>query len=139
MMADDLKFPSINSVERIRPRSHYSVFVSIRFLLHRSYRSHCSVFVQTRREKPPFLCVHTDLPDNKNAAKNIRFGAFTLLRFCEAHCWIEERFQKPPFLCVHIDEMRFRKPPFLWRFCAGQCEHFHKNGGFSLRFCTKTE
>ena len=30
-------------------------------------------------------------------------------------------------------------PPFLWRFCADQSEHFHKNGGFSLRFCTKTE
>ena len=60
------------------------------------------------------MCVHTDLPDNKNAAKNIRFCAFTLLRFCETHCCILERFQKPPFLCVHIDQMRFQKPPFLW-------------------------
>ena len=68
----------------------------------------------------------------KNEEKNIRFCAFTLLRFCEAHYCILERFQKPPFLCVHIDQMRFKnlgffgyplliaclKPPFLWRFCA---------------------
>ena len=32
--------------------------------------------------------------------KNIRFCAFTLLRFCEAYCWILERFQKPPFLWI---------------------------------------
>ena len=98
----------------LRPRSHYSVFVSIRFCCIEATCSHCPVFVQKRGEKPPFLCVHTDLPDNKNAAKNIHFCAFTMLRFCEAHCWILERFQKPPFLCVHIDQMRFQKPPFLW-------------------------
>ena len=70
----------------LRPRSHCSVFVSIRFFCIRATRSHCSVFVQKRIENPPFLCVHTDLPDNKSAAENIRFCAFTLLRFCEAHC-----------------------------------------------------
>ena len=101
-------------VAELGPRSHYSVFVSIRFCCIEATRSHYSVFVQKRREKLPFLCVHTDLPDNKNAAKNIRFCAFKLLRFCETHCCILERFQKPPFLCVHIDQMRFQKPPLLW-------------------------
>ena len=123
---------SAHNTKRLRPRSHYSAFVSIRFCCIEATCSHCSVFVQKRREKPPFSCVHTDLPDNKNAAKNIRFCAFTLLRFCEAHCWILERFQKPPFLCVHIDQMRFQKPPFFWistfdsvfenlRFCGVFC------------------
>ena len=32
----------------------------------------------------------------------------------------------------------FSKTSVLWRFCADQCEHFHKNGGFSFHFCTKT-
>ena len=78
------------------------------FLLHRSSRSHCSVSVKKRKERPPFLCVHTDLPDNKNRTKaqrktsvfvrshysvlvkpiveywsvfkNLRFCAFTLIR-----------------------------------------------------------
>ena len=76
-------------------RSHYSVFVSIRF---------CCIEAT----------VHTTPFSYKNAAKYLRFCAFTLLRFCEAHCWILERFQKPPFLCVHIDQLRFQKPPFLW-------------------------
>ena len=130
-------------MSKLRPRSHYSVFVSIRFCCIEATCSHCSVFVQKRREKPSFLCVHTDLPDNKNAAKNIRFCAFTLLHFCEAHCWILERFQKPPFLCVHIDQMRFQKPPFLWisifdsvfeslRFCG-------VFGRISVNTFTKTE
>ena len=44
-------------------------------------RSHYSVFVQKRRGKHPFLCVHIDLPDNNYGAKDIRFCAFTLLRF----------------------------------------------------------
>ena len=79
----------------LRPRSHYSVFVSIHF---------CCIEAT----------VHTAPFSYKNAAKNIRFCAFTLLRFCEAYCCILERFQKPPFLCVHIDQMRFQKPPFLW-------------------------
>ena len=113
----------------LRPRSHYSVFVNIRFCRIEATRSHYSVFVRKRREKHPFLSVHTDLLDYKNGAKNIRFCAFTLLRFCEPHCSILQRFQKPPFLCVHIDPVRFQKPPFLWistfnsvfenlRFCA---------------------
>ena len=111
----------------LRPRSHCSVFVIMRFCYIKATHSH------------PFLCVHIDLPDNKYGAKDIRFCAFTLLRFCEAHCWILQRFQKPPFLCVHIDQVRFRKLPFLSHFCADQCENFHKNGGFSLRLCTETE
>ena len=122
------------------PRSHCSVFFMMRFCCIKATRSHYySVFVQKRKGKHPFSCVHIDLPDNKYGAKDIRFCAFTLFQFCEAHCWILQRFQKPLFLCVHIDQMRFRKHPFLWSFCADQCENFHKNGRFSLRFCTKTE
>ena len=127
----------------LRPRSHYSVFVSIRFCC-----------IEATVHITPFLCVHTDLPDNKNVAKNIRFCAFTLLRFCEANCWILERFQKPPSLCVHINQMGFQKPPFLWistfdsnfenlRFCGVfvriSANTFTKTEVFSLRFCTKTE
>ena len=80
---------------KVRPRSHYSVFVSIRFCC-----------IEAIVHTTPFLY--------KNGEKNLRFCAFTLLRFCETHCCILERFQKPPFLCVHIDQMRFQKPPFLW-------------------------
>ena len=60
------------------------------------------------------MCVHIDMSDNKYGAKDIRFCALTLFRFCEALHWILERFQKPPSLCVHIDQVRFQKPPFLW-------------------------
>ena len=67
-----------------------------------------SVFVASK------LPVHTALFLYRNGEKNLRFCACTLLRFCEAHCWILELFQKPSFLCVHIDQMRFQKPPFLW-------------------------
>ena len=67
-----------------------------------------SVFVASK------LPVHTTPFLYKNGEKNLRFCAFTLLRFCETYCCILERFQKPPFLCVHIDQMRFQKPPFLW-------------------------
>ena len=84
----------------------FFVFVMMRFYSINATRSHCSVFVQKRREKPSFLCVHIYLPDNKYGAKDIRFCAFTLLRVCEAHYWILERFQKPPFLCVHMQGCR---------------------------------
>ena len=43
------------------------------FLLHRSYRSHCSVFVQKRRENLRFCAFTLICPDNKNGAKNIVF------------------------------------------------------------------
>ena len=71
---------------RFRPRSHCSVLLSNRFCCIEATHAHYSVSVQKRREKPPFLCVHTDLPDNKSAAKSIRFCAFTLLRSCETRC-----------------------------------------------------
>ena len=45
---------------KLRPRSHSSVFVSIRFCCIEATCSHCSVFVQERRE-------------------NLRFCAFTLI------------------------------------------------------------
>ena len=83
-----------------RPHSHCSVFVEMRFRSIKATRSHYSVFVQKRREKHPFLCVHIDQPDNKYVAKDIRFCAFALLRFCEAHCSILQRLQKPPFWCA---------------------------------------
>ena len=117
-------------------------------------RSHYSILVQKRREKHPFLCVHIDLPDNKYGAKDIRFCAFTLLQFCEAHCWILQRFQKPPCLCVHVDQMLFRKTLFLWIstfysvfenlhfsgvFVQISLNTFTKKGGSSLRFRTTTE
>ena len=68
-----------------RPRSH---FVSIRFCCIEATRSR-SVFVQKRREKPPFC-------------------AFTLI------CLTTKTQRKTSVLCVHIDQMRFQKPPFLW-------------------------
>ena len=68
----------------VRPRSHCSVFVMIRFCCIDATRSHYSVSVQKRREKHPFLSVHIDPPDNKYGAKDIHFCAFTLL--CEVHC-----------------------------------------------------
>ena len=58
-------------------------------------------------------------------------------------------------MCIYIDQMRFQKlsflwistidsvfqnlifVAFLWRFCADQCEHFHKNGGFFSTFVQK--
>ena len=108
----------------LRPRSHYSVFFSIRF--------YCIE-----------ATVHTTPFSYKNAAKNLRFCAFTLLRFCEAHCWILERFQKPPFLCVHIDKLRFQKPPFLWISTFDSVfENFRFCGVFvriSVNTFTKTE
>ena len=64
-------------------------------------RSHCSSFVKL-------------IVGYYSVFKNLCFCAFTLFRFCEAHCWILQRFQKRPFLCVHIDQMRLQKRPFLW-------------------------
>ena len=110
----------------MRPHSQCSVFVMMRFCCVKATRSYHSIFVQKRREKDAFSCVHIDLPDNKYGAKDLRFCAFTLLRFCEAHCWILrvlQRSQKPPFLCAHIEcvfeistfdsVFEFRKPPFF--------------------------
>ena len=57
--------------------------------------------------------------------KNLRFCALTL-----------NAFSKYPLL---IPFSNFENLRFLLLFCADQCEDFHKNGGLSLRFCTKTE
>ena len=54
------------------------------FFLHQSYPFTLLRFCTKRREKHPFLCVYIDLRDNKYGDKDIRFSAFTLLRFCEA-------------------------------------------------------
>ena len=88
----------------LRPRSHYSVFVMMRFCCMKATRSHYSVFVQKRREKHPLLCIYIDLPDNNtepkisvfvrshcsgfvklivgysSVFKNLRFCAFTLIK-----------------------------------------------------------
>ena len=95
----------------LRPRLHCSVFEMMRFCCSKATHKHYSVFVHERREKRHFLCIHVDLPDNKYGAKDIRFCAFTLLRFCEAHCWMLERFRKPLFLCIHTDQ-RFKNLHF---------------------------
>ena len=98
----------------LRPRSHYSVFVSIRFCC-----------IEATVHTAPFLY--------KNGEKNLRFCAFTLICpitktqqktsvFVRSHCSVFVKsivaywsvFKKPPFLCVHNDRMRFQKPPFLW-------------------------
>ena len=130
----------------LRPRSHYSVFVSIRFCCIEA-TVHTAPFSYKNGEKNLRFCTFTLIcPITKtqqktsvfvrshysifvklivgywSVFKNLRFCAFTLLRFCEAHCWILERFQKPPF---------------LWRFCADQCVHFHKNGAFISVFVQK--
>ena len=66
----------------LRPRSHYSVFVRIRFCC-----------IKDTVHNAPF--------SYKNGEKNLRFCAFTLI------CPITKRSEKHPFLCVDIDQMRF--------------------------------
>ena len=122
------------------------------FLLHRCYSFTLLRFCTKRREKHPLLSVHIDPHDNKYGAKDIRFvyshcsgsakliveywSVFKNLRIC-VFTLIQSVFKTSVFVDIHF-QYRFRKPPFLWRFCADQFEHFHKNGGFSRRFCTKT-
>ena len=82
----------------------------------------------------------------------IHFRALTLLPFCETRCRILERFQKLPLLCVHtmikcvFKNLHFCEYPLsiassktfaFVAFCADQCEHIHKKGGFLLRFYTR--
>ena len=84
------------------------------------------ITVQKRKKKHPFLCVHIYLLDNKDGAKDVHFCVFKLIK------------------CV-FKNLRFSGYPLFdsvfknLRVCADQCEHFHKIGGFSLCFCTKTE
>ena len=120
-----LKF-KFYAVVCLRPHSHCSGVVSIRFCCIEATRSHCSVFVQKRKEKPPFLCVHT-LPDDKKLAKNIRFCAFNCsvfvkpifeywsvfknLRFCAfilIKCVFKNlRFCGYPLLNAFLENLRF--------------------------------
>ena len=51
--------------------------------------------------------------------------------FVRSH-WLNTFSKTSVFVDIHF-WWRFRKPPFLWRFCADQCEHFHKNGSLPLR------
>ena len=121
------------------------------FLLHQSYPF--TLTPESFRERYPFLCFHIDLPDNKYRGKDKRFCAFTLLRFCEGHCWILERFQKPRFCvftlikCV-FKNLRFYKFPLLIAFLktsvaeaflCGFAWALTQKECFLLRFCTKTE
>ena len=79
-------------------------------------RSHYSVFVK------PIVA-------RWSVFKDLRFCAFTLIK-----CIFENlRFCGYPLLIA------FLKTSVFVAFCADQCEHFHKIGGFSLCFCTKTE
>ena len=84
---------------KLRPHSNCSVFAMMNFQCIKATCSQYSICVQKRMEKHP--CAHIDLPDNKHEAKDILFCAFTLLRFCEAHCWILERFQTSVFVLSH--------------------------------------
>ena len=68
----------------LRPRSHCSFVVMICFCCTDATRSHYSGSVQKRKEKHPFLSVHIDPSHSKYGAQDVRFCAFTLLRFCEA-------------------------------------------------------
>ena len=133
----------LNVALSLRPRSHYSVFVSIRF---------CCIEAT----------VHTTPFSYKNGEKNLRFCAFTLIcpitqkrseKHCEAAYWSvfkNLRFCAFTLIKCVFKNVRFCGYPLLTAFsktsvsvafCADQCEHLHKNGngGFSLRFCTKTE
>ena len=56
----------------LRPRSHCSVFVMIRFCCIDATRSLYAVSVQTRRGKDPFLSVDID-PSDSNTEPNISF------------------------------------------------------------------
>ena len=116
------------------------------FLLHRSYPFTLPRFCTKTEREPPFLCVHTELPDNKNAAKNIRFCAFTLLRFCETHHqhvavvvafsktsvfvrshWSRAFSKTSVFVDIHFWQ-RFRKRPFLLRFVWISVNSFANTG-----------
>ena len=123
-------------------------------LLYLSYAFKLPRFCTKMEWKTSILSGHIHLIYNKNAAKNIRCCAFTMLRFCEAHNRILEPYRKPPLLCVHIDLVRFQKPPFLWIsifysvfenlrfsgvFVRISVKTFIKNRFFSIRFCINTE
>ena len=139
--------------QKLRPRSHYSVFLSIRFCcieatVHTTpfsykngekYLRFCAFtlicpITKTQRKTSVFVRSHYSvfvklIVGYWSVFKNLRFCAFTLI-----NCVFKNlRFCGYPLLTA------FSKTSVLWRFCADQCEHFHKNGCFSLRFCTKTE
>ena len=122
-------------------------------MLHQSYRLTLLRFVQKRRKKHLFcaftlICLITNTEPKisvfvrshcsgfvkfivgyYSVFKNLRFCAFKLIK-----CIFKNlRFCGYPLLIA------FSKTSVLWRFCADQCENFHKNGCFSLCFCTKTE
>ena len=153
-MLDKKKKKKKKKKKVLRPRSHYSVFVSVRF---------CCIEAT----------VHTAPFSYKNGEKNLRFCSFTLICpitktqrktsvFVRSHCSVFVKlivacwrldYQKPPLLCAHIDQMRFQKPPFLWistfdsafenlRFCGGfvriSVNTFTKTEIKNLRSCAFT-
>ena len=139
-----------------RPRSHCSIFVMMHFRCIKATRSHYSVFVQKRREKKhPFLFVHTLICLITNSEPNISvfvrshcsgfvkrivgyWSVFKNLRFC-AFTLIICVFENLRY-CGYPLLIAFMKTPIFVAFsCADQCEHFHKNGDFSLNFCTKAD
>ena len=91
-------------------------------------RSHCSVFVMMH-----FCCIKATLSHYsvlyKNEEKNIRFCAFTLLQFREAHYWILERFKILRFCAFSLIKCVFKN----LLFCGNPLliDNVFKN----LRFC----
>ena len=92
------------------------------------------LLIKNTEPKIPFLCVShcsssvKPIVEHWSVFKNLRFCAFTL---------IQSVFKNLRF-CGYPLSIAFSITSVFWRFCADQREHFHKNGGFSLRFCTKT-
>ena len=137
---------------QLRPRSSLFRVRNDGFLLHKSYPFTLLRFLHKNGGKISLVMRSNYLITNTEPK---------IFVFLRSHCSGFEKliigywniFKKLRFLCVHIDQMRFlrllfcrypllitlSKSSVLWRFCADQCEHFHKNGCFSLRFCTKTE
>ena len=105
----------------------------------------------------PFLLVSVASFSYKNGDKNLRFCAFTLICqvtktqrktsvFVRSHGSVFVKlivaywgvFKNLRF-CGYPLMTAFSKTSVFVAFFVDQCEHFHENGGFSLRFCTKTE
>ena len=116
----------------LRPRSHYSVFVSIRFCCIEA-TVHTAPFSYEDGEKNLRFCAFTLIcPITKTQRKTSLFvrshcsvfvklivaywSVFKNLRFC-AFTLIQSMFKTSVFVDIHFLQ-RFRKPPFLWRFCA---------------------
>ena len=107
------------------------------FLWHLSYLFALRCFTKAKRKISGFVLSYLFAWLQNCRERDIRFCAFTFLRICQTHCLVLQCFLKSFFLWVHI-QWRFNNLLFCAvsvPFYADQCEHFHNNGGFSLRFC----